>query len=383
MKNVLFITGTRADYGKIKTLMREVELSKDFNLSIFVTGMHMLSKYGLTWKEIEKDGFKNLYKYINQQSGSKMDIALSNTILGLSNFVHEMKPDMIVVHGDRLEALAGAIVGAFNNIKVAHIEGGEVSGTIDESIRHSITKLAHMHFVSNLESKDRICQLGENPDSVFVIGSPDIDVMLSDSLPSLEEVQRRYEINFDNYSICMFHPVTTELDKLHCHVNSLVSAMLESDQNFVVIFPNNDEGSEIILHEYKRLYNNRRIKIFPSIRFEYFLTLLNNSEYMIGNSSAGIREARVYGVSAIDIGIRQRNRYNKNSKGILHVENITTQNILNSMVEVKKEKCEVYSDFGKGDSNKKFIKVLENKKVWEYDIQKQFVDIHFREKNNV
>lgn len=375
MKNVLFITGTRADYGKIKTLMKEIELHEKFNLNIFVTGMHMLSKYGLTWNEIEKDGFSNIYKYINQQSGSKMDIVLSNTILGLSNFVHEMKPDMIIVHGDRLEAMAGAIVGAFNNIIVAHIEGGEVSGTIDESIRHSITKLAHLHFVSNLESKDRICQLGENPNSIFVIGSPDIDVMLSDKLPSLIDAQKRYEINFSKYSICIFHPVTTELDTLRSQVSSLVSAILESNQNFIVIYPNNDEGSDIILHEYKRLYNNDRIKIFPSIRFEFFLTLLKNSEYIIGNSSAGIREAGVYGITAIDIGKRQLNRYKKNTKSILHVENISTKELLNSMCRVKSLKTDIYSHYGQGDSSKKFIEVLQNCEVWNFDIQKQFVDI--------
>ena len=121
MRKILFLTGTRADYGKIKSLMKKVELNKNFNLEIFVTGMHMLSKYGLTWTELEKDGFKNIYQFINQQYGTSMDIVLSNTITGLSNYVNEKKPDLIVVHGDRLEALAGAIVGAFNNIKVAHI----------------------------------------------------------------------------------------------------------------------------------------------------------------------------------------------------------------------------------------------------------------------
>lgn len=213
-RKVVFLTGTRADYGKLKSLMCEIKRHKEFELHIFVTGMHMLSKYGSTYMEVEKDGFDNIYKFVNTKINQGMDITLSNTILGFSNYVSEYQPDLIVVHGDRVEALAGAIVGALNNIKVAHIEGGEVSGTIDESIRHAITKFAHIHLVSNEEAKKRIIQLGEREDSVFVIGSPDIDIMFSDFLPTLEEVKEHYDIEFEEYGILMYHPVTTELDKL-------------------------------------------------------------------------------------------------------------------------------------------------------------------------
>ncbi len=147
--------------------MKRIIQDKEFELYLFVTGMHMLSRYGSTWREIEKDGFKNVYHFINQSKNTPMDLALSNTIGGLSNYISEIEPDLIVVHGDRLEALAGAIVGAFNNIRVAHIEGGEISGTIDESIRHAVTKFAHLHLVSNEESKKRIIQLGEKNRSYF------------------------------------------------------------------------------------------------------------------------------------------------------------------------------------------------------------------------
>ncbi|RKJ17522.1 UDP-N-acetylglucosamine 2-epimerase (hydrolyzing), partial [Butyricicoccus sp. 1XD8-22] len=188
MKKIVFLTGTRADYGKIKSLINKVWEDSSFELYLFVTGMHMLSRYGSTWREIEKDGFKNVYHFINQSQNTPMDIALSDTISGLSNYIAEINPDLIVVHGDRLEALAGAIVGAFNNIRVVHIEGGEVSGTIDESIRHAITKFAHIHMVSNDESKKRIIQMGEAEKNIFVIGSPDIDIMYSNKLPSIEKV---------------------------------------------------------------------------------------------------------------------------------------------------------------------------------------------------
>ncbi|MDF2949155.1 MAG: hypothetical protein K0R07_1182, partial [Sedimentibacter sp.] len=307
-KKILFLTGTRADYGKLKSLMKKVDASSNFDLFIFVTGMHMLSKYGSTFSEIEKDGFKKLYKFINQGPNSSMDIALSNTIMGLSNYVAELKPDLIVIHGDRLEALAGAIVGAFNNIKVAHVEGGEVSGTIDESIRHAITKFSHFHFVANEEAKNRVIQLGENKDSIYVIGSPDIDIMYSKNLPSIERVKERYEIDFPDYCILMYHPVTTEVNKLKDNIKKLVDAVIQSNLCYIVIYPNNDIGSEIIMEEYKRFYGNGNFKIYPSIRFEYFLTLLKNSNFIIGNSSVGIREASVYGVQSINIGNRQQGR---------------------------------------------------------------------------
>lgn len=376
VKKIVFLTGTRADYGKIKSLMKKVEERDKFELHIFVTGMHMLSKYGSTWKEIEKDGFKNLYFFINQKSSSHMDTSLSNTILGFSNYVHELKPDMIVVHGDRLEALAGAIVGAFNNIKVAHIEGGEISGTIDESIRHAITKFAHVHLVSNDDAKKRVMQLGEKEESIFVIGSPDIDIMLSDSLPTIDQVKERYEINFEQYSILMYHPVTTEVDQLPEKIRHVVDAVIESERNFIVIYPNNDEGSTIILNEYKRFAGNARFRIFPSMRFEYFLTLLKNCDFIIGNSSAGIRETCVYGIPSIDIGNRQKGRYDLNKlKNIVHVDE-RKHEILNAINNMEK-RTEVNRIFGEGRSAERFIKLLEDEEIWGLEIQKHFIDIEY------
>lgn len=374
MKKVVFLTGTRADYGKLKSLMRKVENDADFEMHIFITGMHLLSKYGATYREIEKDGYKSIYKFVNQKENQAMDITLSNTIMGFSNYVSELKPDLIVVHGDRVEALAGAIVGAFNNIRVAHIEGGEVSGTIDESIRHAITKFAHIHFVANEEAKARVLQLGEKENMVFVIGSPDIDIMFSPHLPSIDAVKHRYDINFEEYAIVMYHPVTTETsENLRRNVKNLVDALIRSEKNYVVIYPNNDEGSNIILEEYKRLENERRFKIFPSIRFEYFLTLLKNCEFLIGNSSAGIREASVYGIPSIDLGNRQMNRYDSSkAKNIINVPE-DTELILKAISSIHKYRTEPYSFFGKGDSDELFISILKSDQIWKENVQKNFV----------
>lgn len=373
-KRIVFLTGTRADYGKLKSLMKKVERNDDFELHIFATGMHLLSKYGLTYSEIEKDGFSNIYRFINQQNNNPMDMTLSNTILGFSNYVSEIQPDLIVVHGDRLEALAGAIVGAFNNIKVAHVEGGEISGTIDESIRHAITKFAHIHLVANEEAKLRVMQMGEEEESVYIIGSPDIDIMYSKNLPEIETVKERYAIPFKNYCILIYHPVTTELPILKENIQNLVKAVLNSNRNFIVIYPNNDEGSSIILEEYKKIETRPNIKIYPSIRFEYFLTLLKHSDFIIGNSSAGIREAEVYGISTIDIGTRQKGRYNPLlNTNIIHVSDDYLE-ISDALSKVGTLKNKSSSLFGEGDSDEKFISILESDIIWEKNFQKSFVD---------
>lgn len=376
-KKLVFLTGTRADYGKIKSLIQIVENSEEFEAYIFATGMHMLSKYGSTYKEIIKDGYQNIYTYINQSGQIGMDIILSNTILSFGNYIAELQPEAIIVHGDRLEALAGAIVGAFNNIKVFHIEGGEISGTIDESIRHAITKFAHYHLVSNEMAKKRILQLGEPEENIFVFGSPDIDVMLSDTLPSIYDVKEYYEIPFEQYGIMMYHPVTTEVDTLPEKIKQVINGLLNSGRQFVVIYPNNDHGTDVIIQELDRLREKPNFRIIPSMRFEFFLTLLKQSEFIIGNSSSGIREACVYGIPAIDIGSRQNGRYDiKHSTHILHIDE-NAEAVLQAIQQAEQMNCQPSSDFGKGNSTEVFSDIIHDSSIWNYKIQKQFIDMGF------
>ncbi|MDV5046935.1 UDP-N-acetylglucosamine 2-epimerase [Vibrio diabolicus] len=372
MKKILFLTGTRADFGKLKSLIQKVEDCSSLEAHIFITGMHMCAKYGMTANEVEKTGFKHFYKYINQNGHDSMDVVLSKTILGLSDYVKELEPDLLVVHGDRVEAMAGAIVGALNNILVAHIEGGEVSGTIDELIRHSVSKMSHLHFVSNEDARSRLLQLGEWESSIHVIGSPDLDIMKSPSLPTLESAKTRYQIPFDRYSVVMYHPVTTEVDQLKENVKEMVDALVESGRNYIVIYPNNDHGSQIIIEEYKRFESNECFKIFPSIRFEYFLTLLKNADMMLGNSSAGVREMPFYGKPSINIGTRQNNR--SNAKSIFNVKDDKDE-ILASITLASKSEFEAESEFGMGNSDQLFLKALLNDATWSVPKQKLFVDI--------
>ena len=373
MRKILFITGTRADYGKIKSLIKGIENSENLEAYVFVSGMHLVEMYGGTYREVLKDGYRNIYVAYGLINSGNMSYDLGDVICQLTGYVKNIKPDMIVIHGDRIDALAGAIVGALNNIRVAHIEGGELSGTIDESIRHAISKFAHIHFVCNEEAKKRLMQLGESENRIYVIGSPDIDIMLSDKLPTLAEAKNRYEIPFEEYGILMYHPVTTEYEKIGRNIEELTNAIVESGKNYIIIYPNNDLGSEIIINAYRKLENEKKYRIFSSTRFEYFLTLLKNAEFMIGNSSAGVRETSVYGVPAIDIGSRQKGRYSiKINKNIQHVEE-NCKEILKAIEDISKYRIKG-SSFGMGNSTEKFLKVINDNKIWEQNIQKEFID---------
>ncbi len=371
-KKVVFLTGTRADFGKLKSLIDVTSKSSQFITYIFATGMHLSKKYGYTVDEIHKSGFDNIYKFINHTSETTMDLTLAKTIEGFSNYIREIDADLVIVHGDRVEALAGAISGSLNNILVAHIEGGEVSGTIDELIRHSVSKMSHIHFVSNENANKRLIQMGEMPENIFIIGSPDVDVMISPNLPSINSVKERYDIKFDKFAVGMFHPVTTEIESMSINAENYVSALLESNNNYVLIYPNNDLGSSAIIKAYERLINNQRFKIFPSIRFEYFLTLLKNSDFIIGNSSAGIREAPYYGLPTVNIGTRQQNR-------ALNFDIINCsykkEDILNSIYKAQKAKLDKLDLFGQGNSSELFFEIISNDKFWNINKQKAFIDI--------
>ena len=372
-KKILFLTGTRADYGKMKPLMCAIEENCRFECYVFVTGMHTLKEFGDTKNEIIKDGFKDIQVYMNQIIEEPMDLVLANTINGFSRYIRELEPDMIILHGDRVEALAGAITGAINNILVAHIEGGELSGTIDESIRHAISKLAHIHFVSNIAAKKRLLQLGENEKSIFVIGSPDIDLITKESDMDFELIKKRYEILFGSYSVLMYHPVTTELDQLKQNVKQVLDAIIESGDNFIVIYPNNDYGYKDILEEYKRVKDVKRIKCFPSIRFEYFIQILKNAQYLIGNSSAGIHEAPVIGIPSINIGSRQKNRFEHET--IINCKD-SMKDILKAIDTVKKmENLNKTNHFGDGNSRENFLGIMVGEDIWKISRQKVFNDI--------
>lgn len=367
-KKIVFLTATRADFGKLKSLIQILKNNKKFEVIIIVTGMHMISKYGKTYTEVTKYFKSGVIKFINQSIGDSLEIILSKTVRKLSKIFNDEKPDLIITHGDRVETLACAISASLNHILTAHIEGGELTGTIDDTIRHAVTKLSHVHFVSSIKARKRVIGMGENKKNVFNIGSPDLDTIKHNRLPSLKEVKKRYNINFDKFAILIWHPVTSELSELDQNTKKLLVFLKKTKENFVIIYPNNDPGAIKILKNYKKL-KNRKIKIFPSLRFTFFITLLKNSNFIIGNSSCGIYEAPYFNVPTINIGTRQNKRLLSRSILNLKINELKIKKVYSFLNRYKPIKFKI---FGDGNSDKKFLKILNKKNFWKIKTQKVF-----------
>jgi UDP-N-acetylglucosamine 2-epimerase (hydrolysing) len=237
-----------------------------------------------------------------------------------------------------------------------------------------VTKLSHLHFVSNDEAKRRLVQMGEAPESVYVIGSPDIDVMLSGDLPALSEVLDKYSIGFSDYGIAMYHPVTTEQEALPAHADAFVEGVVASAGNFVVIYPNNDAGSDVILKRVMQLAKNPRFRLIPSMRFEYFLALLKNARVMVGNSSAGICEAPVYGVPTVNVGTRQHNRFLYPSIVNVADDAVAIARALANLPEAVPPSLH----FGKGNSAALFLSHVATRELWMTPRQKLFRELSLR-----
>lgn len=368
-KRLLFITGTRADYGKLEPLAYAAQQA-GFAISFFITGMHMMRRYGETRLEVRRFPGADFFEFVNQREGDAQDFILSKTILGFSDFVHEHRPDLVVIHGDRVEALAASIVCAMKYIPSAHIEGGEVSGTIDESIRHCNTKLCATHFVSSDAARARVLALGEAPESVYNIGSPELDTHARPSGVSLDEVKARYAIPFDEYGIAIFHPVTSEQDSIGAQAQSLFAALERSGKCFVVIAPNNDPGTESIFAVLEQL-PAERFRIIPSMRFNYFSELMKNAAVMVGNSSAGVREAPFLGVPSLDVGTRQTNRAQAASVTTCAADQ---QALMDQWLHDNWLRRENKSEgFGSGNASSRFVECISDPSFWERSMQKSFV----------
>lgn len=369
-KRLLFVTGTRADYGKLEPLARAAQ-DAGFAISFFVTGMHMMRRYGETRLEVKRFPDADFFEFVNQREGDAQDFILSKTILGFSDFVHEHRPDLVVIHGDRVEALAASIVCAMKYIPSAHIEGGEVSGTIDESIRHCNTKLCATHFVSSDAARARVLALGESPDSVYNIGSPELDTHARPSGVNIEEVKARYAIPFDEYGIAIFHPVTSEADTIGAQAASLFGRLEASGKCFVVIAPNNDPGTEDIFAVLEQL-PKERFRLIPSMRFNYFSELMKHAAVMVGNSSAGVREAPFLGLPSLDVGTRQTNRACATSVTLCSAADLDSiDRFIRTSWGIRQNRD---ASFGSGDAALRFVAVLNGPGYWQRPAQKKFAD---------
>ncbi|MGR3637291.1 MAG: UDP-N-acetylglucosamine 2-epimerase [Shimia sp.] len=370
-RSILFLTGTRADFGKLEPLAAALQAA-DFSVSYFVTGMHMLDRYGLTKIEVHRQRGAIVHEFLNQRPDDPQDIILAKTVVGFSDYVTETRPDLVVVHGDRIEALAGALVAATNYIPCAHIEGGEVSGTIDEIFRHCNTKLSSHHFVSSQDAKRRIMAMGEPEGAIHVIGSPELDFHAAPSGVTLDDVKARYEIPFDDFGLVTFHPVTSEQETIGAQAHALFSELEASGRNFVVIAPNNDPGSAAIFAELDALSTDR-FRQFPSMRFNHFSELMKTAACMIGNSSAGVREAPFLGLPSLDIGTRQTNRAQSGSVTTCAADDRAA--ISDFLTKQWGRRHAPHTGFGEGRAADRFAEILSDPDFWDQTLQKAFHDI--------
>jgi UDP-N-acetylglucosamine 2-epimerase (hydrolysing) len=369
-RHLLFLTGTRADFGKLEPLAIAAR-DAGHRVTFFVTGMHMMDRYGLTRNEVRRMPGATVHEFVNQAEGDPQDLILARTVTGFSAYVGVVKPDLIVLHGDRIEALAGALVAATNYIRSAHVEGGEVSGTIDEVFRHCNTKLCTHHFVSSEAAARRVMALGEPAETIHSIGSPELDFHARPSGVTLDEVRARYDIAFADYGIAVFHPVTSEQETIGQQAADLFGALEASGRNFVVIAPNNDPGSAAIFAALDRL-PKARFRVLPSMRFAHFSELMKNAACMVGNSSAGVREAPFLGLPSLDVGTRQTNR--AEAPSVVTCEAQERMAILDFLKAHWGRPAERHKGFGQGSAADRFVEVLARPEFWALSLQKAFRD---------
>jgi UDP-N-acetylglucosamine 2-epimerase (hydrolysing) len=369
-RHLLFLTGTRADFGKLEPLAAAAR-DAGHRVSFFVTGMHMMERYGLTRNEVRRMPGVAVDEFVNQAEGDGQDLILARTVTGFSAHVRSQRPDLIVLHGDRIEALAGALVAATNYVRSAHVEGGEVSGTIDEVFRHCNTKLCTHHFVSSEAAARRVRALGEPHETIHAIGSPELDFHARSSGVTLDEVRQRYAIPFADYGIVTFHPVTSEQDSIGQQAADLFGALEASGRTFVTIAPNNDPGSAAIFRVLDRLPKDR-FRILPSMRFAHFSELMKNAACMVGNSSAGVREAPFLGLPSLDIGTRQSNR--SDAPSVTACEAADRDVILGFLQDHWGRQAASHDGFGQGTAAERFVETLAQPDFWSASLQKAFRD---------
>ena len=368
-KKIMFLTGTRADFGKMKKIIETI--TDDYDVMVAITGMHMDEKFGLTICEVKQTKNVSFVEFPTFDVVPTHADAYLKLTDGLIRYFQKYTPNLVVIHGDRLEALATATVCLMLGIRVAHIEGGEVSGTIDESFRHAITKMAYAHFVSSEQARDRILKMGEEHGRIFVIGSPEFDVHKNVEAHVFDQALKRYEIPFDDYAIFSYHPVFYETNSLSKEIKQICNQLQQTKKNYIVIRPNNEMGNKQIVSAFDKLPTNN-IKMFPSLRFEFFSQLMRNAKLFIGNSSAGVREAPFFGVQTIDIGTRQNNR--STAQSIQHIGMNELDNLATIIDKLWGKTHDHDLTLGDGNSSQQFKKILKSNEFWELPLQKTYQD---------
>lgn len=388
MKKIISVlTATRAEYGLLKPVITKLLKSEELDVRIVVTGMHLSAKYGFTYKEVEEDGFA-IDEKIDILEDSTTEDAISKSmgtaLIEFSDYFRKLKPDMLMVLGDRYETLAVCCAAMNARIPIAHLYGGETTeGAVDEAIRHAITKMSYLHFTSTLEYRKRVIQLGESPDRVYQVGALGIENILKTNLLSMGQLERSIQFKLDKpYGVVTFHPVTLENNTVKEQFHNLLCAMDKHDELKYIITKANADANGVIINEMIDQYvaGHDNVIAYPSLGMLRYLSALKYCSMVIGNSSSGIIEAPSFGIPTINIGDRQKGRIQSNSIINCRAETDSINEAIESALSsefIKRAKNTV-NPYGDGHTSNRIVNVireylLENK----ISLKKKFYDINF------
>ena len=381
---ICIVTGTRAEYGLLYWLMKSIEDDPKMELQIIATGMHLSHEFGLTYKEIEKDGFridKKVEMLLSADTPSAITKSTGLEMIGLADALAELHPDLMIVLGDRYELLAAAFAALVARIPIAHISGGEkTKGAYDESIRHAITKMAWWHFVAAEEYEKRVIQLGEDLQQVFNVGGLGVDAIKKAKLLSKDELTEKTEIQFGEKNLLItYHPVTLEHKSSQKQFQALLDVLDElKDIQLIFTMPNSDSDGRIIkdmIDEFVSSHSDRSIA-FTSMGHLNYLSTMQFVDGVVGNSSSGLAEAPTFKIGTINIGDRQKGRLKAIS--IIDCKPIT-QSIKDAIGTLYSEDFQkilpsVVNPYGEGNATEKIMAVLKNEPIPK-ELKKEFYDL--------
>lgn len=385
MRKICVVTGSRAEYGLLSGLMRAIQEDKDLQLQVIATNMHLSPEFGLTYREIEKDGFqidKKVQMLLSSDTPNATTKSVGLATIGFADAYEDLQPDLIVVLGDRFEILAAVSAALFFKIPVAHLHGGEITeGAYDDSIRHAITKMSHLHFTSTEAYRQRVIQLGEQPDRVFYVGAIGVENIKREPLMSQAELEESIRFELGKKSLLVtYHPVTLENHTAADQCRNLLEALDEFPE-YKVIFtlPNSDTDGRVIIrliNEYVSLHSERCMAI-PSLGLQRYLSALKCVSAVVGNSSSGIIEVPSFGIPTLDIGNRQKGRIAAES--VVHCGN-DFRSIIEGMQQVlsdvfRKQVKHVLNPYEKRDTTKNIYKIISTYPL-ENLRQKKFYDVN-------
>jgi UDP-hydrolysing UDP-N-acetyl-D-glucosamine 2-epimerase len=375
MKKILTFIGSRANYSSIKSVLSEIKKKSNLKLYIVAGASAVLDRYGSVAKLIEKDGFKinkKLYFLIEGETPLTMAKSTGLGLVEISSVLDEIKPDLVITVGDRFETMCTTLAAAYMNIPIAHTMGGEVSGTIDESIRHAITKFSHIHFPASRDAAERIKKLGENKKNIFLVGCPRIDIVkkiLKQKINNISQlinnsgVGDKIDLN-QPFLLVSQHPVTTEYKNSENQILETLKAIKETKLQSIVLWPNADAGSGLLSRGIRKWReNNKAIKMrfFKNIDLNVYIHLMNKTSCLVGNSSSGIREGAYIGTPVVNIGTRQLNREKASNVISCAHQGVAIYNSI--MYQVSHKKYPKSSIYGNGTAAKKIVKILNRIKV--------------------